>query len=158
MGDSNKREIIMTNCYEKPTLKESDLSHFYGTVNYWKSPTPWVPFLYTDGVQHVAEHGGAYWLLDAIGSWQFEQRIKQDSSLQDIQFWTLTVNEDQSAVLTCERDQDDVVVVQQIGYTDFPLVKIRFYLCHMFCYWQYDPNDGPRRVQNYGCLILPGEY
>jgi hypothetical protein len=157
MGDSKQSKNIMPNTTKKPTLKASDLSYFTGTEKYWKSPVPWQPFVYTDGVQYVASHAEAYWLLDAIASWQTEERIKGNPSLQDIQFWTLNVNEDQSAALVCERDRGDVVVVQQIKYTDFPLPQIKFYLRYMLHYWQYDPSEGPRRIQHYGVLILPSE-
>ena len=144
--------------YEKPTLKTSDLGQFTGTENYWKRPVSWQPFVYTDGVRYIAERGNAFWILDAIGSWQTDARIKKNASLQDIQFWTLKVNEDKSASLICERDQDDVVITQKLVYTDFPLKKIRFYLCNMFCYWQYDPSEEPRKTEHYGVLILPSEY
>ncbi|RZM77792.1 DUF6876 family protein [Leptolyngbya iicbica] len=146
----------MTTEYEKPTLKEEDLGHFRGTSQYYRYPVPWVPFLYTDGVQYVVSKGDAYWILDLIGSWQGEKEVKGDSMLQQIQFWTLTVNEDRTAEMKCERDSGDVAVVQKIKLTDFPLPRIRFYLCHMFCYWEFS-GEGPRRNENYGVLTLPSE-
>ena len=48
--------------------------------------------------------------------------------LQEIQFWTLTVNQDDSARLVCERDADDIVVEQEIPLTDFPLPELKFFL------------------------------
>lgn len=147
----------MTTEYEKPTLKEEDLGQFRCTSQYYRYPVPWVPFLYTDGVQHVVSKGNASWILDLIGSWQSEKEVKGDSMLQQMQFWTLTVNEDSTAKMKCERDSDDVALVQKIEYTDFPLSRIRFYLCHMFCYWQF-AGDTSRRNDHYGVLILPSEY
>jgi len=47
--------------------------------------------------------------------------------LQQIQFWKLTVNEDRSALLICERDRGDLVVSQEISFTDFPLKQITLY-------------------------------
>ena len=70
----------------------------------------------------LAENGGAYWLLDAIASWQKELNSSQ------IQFWMLIVNADNSAVLTCERD-DEPVITQQIPFTDFPLSEVTLWLC-----------------------------
>ena len=64
----------------------------------------------------------------AIASWQNDSRIKNDSMLQAIQFWKLTVNEDKSAILVCERDEGDVAVTQEIPFTDFPLERITLYL------------------------------
>lgn len=121
------------------TLTESDLRQFTGTTRYWRSGLPLHPFLYTDGVQHVACHGQAYWLLDLIGSWQREPEVKNDPMLLEMQFWTLTVHENLSAVATCERDSDDVVVRQKIPHTDFPLQTIRLYLVCVGNYWNYDP-------------------
>jgi hypothetical protein len=149
-------ETIMNNEQEKPTLKESDLSQFYGTTQYYKVPVPWQPFLYTDGVQYVVQAGEAYWILDLIGSWQAKSVIKNDKMLQNIQFWTLNVREDRSAEMICERDSDDVVVRQEISYTSFPLTKIRFYLNRMGFYWAFE-GKGPRTNSDYGVLILPSE-
>lgn len=59
--------------------------------------------------------------------------------LQQIQFWKLTVNPDQSAVLICDRDSDDVAVTQKIPFTDFPLKSVTIYC-----------QDG--------VLLLPSEY
>jgi hypothetical protein len=46
------------------TLSKSDLAQFTGSENWYHGINHNV--LYTDGAQHVAEHGGAYWLLDEI--------------------------------------------------------------------------------------------
>lgn len=124
-------------------LTEYSLSQFIGTFNYWQGN---YPFKYTDGVRHLAEAGRAYWLLDAIGSWQFDKRVSRDESLAGYQFWTLTVREDRSALLVCKRDQDDIVIEQEIPFTDFPLKNIRLYLIGMSWY-----RDG-------GVLMLPSEY
>ena len=48
--------------------------------------------------------------------------------LQRIQFWDLKVFDDNSATLTCLRDENDPAVTQQIKFTNFPLKNIRFYL------------------------------
>jgi hypothetical protein len=111
--------------------KLENLDQFTGTENYYTNPL--YPFEYTDGIKYLAENGGAYWLLDAIASWQKELDLSQ------IQFWRLKVNPDNSAVLTCERDADEPVIAQEIPFTDFPLEKISLYLCD-------------------GVLLLPSEY
>ena len=116
--------------------KLENLSNFHGTENYYTNPL--YPFMYTDGINYLAENGGAYWLLDVIASWQKEL----DSS--QIQFWRLKVNSDKSAVLTCERDMDESVITQQIPFTDFPLSEVTLYLCDM----------GNAK----GVLLLPSEY
>jgi hypothetical protein len=140
------------------TLKEEDLGQFIGTTRYFKGGVPWQPFLYTEGVQYVAEHGGAYWLLDAIGSCQSNMKIKDNPMLQELQFWTLQVKLDRSAELICESDRGKVVVRQHIDFTDFPLKQIQFYLQNMWCYWQRPSKEQERKVDDYGVLLLPSEY
>lgn len=105
-------------------LAEADLAQFTGTSTYYQHP---LGIRYTEGVRYLAERGGAYWLLDAIASWQSDPRVSQDRMLQQIQFWKLTVNDDRSALLVCERDEGDIVVTQDIPLTDFPLEKIKLY-------------------------------
>ena len=94
--------------------------------------------MYTDGVYHVAETGGAYWLIDAIASYQ--PKLLKDTMLQEFQHWILKVDLDnQKAQLICERDSNDVVLTQDIEFTDFPLESVNFYLTQ-------------------GVLLLPSEY
>lgn len=122
--------------------KLENLSEFTGTKNYYTNPL--YPFKYTDGIKYVAENGGAYWLLDAIASWQLEKIIRRDQYLADLQFWKLKVSDDNSAVLTCERDTDDIACLQKIPFTDFPIQEICLYLVNM--------GSGG------GVLMLPSEY
>ncbi|PSN15937.1 hypothetical protein C7293_04820 [filamentous cyanobacterium CCT1] len=143
---------------EETTLTENDLRQFTGTTRYWRSSLPFHPFLYTDGVHYLANQGQAYWLLDLIGSWQIEPAVKKDPVLLEMQFWTLRVNENSSAVAICERDSGDIVVTQRIPYTDFPLREVRLYLAHMANYWNYSSERGPRTTSDYGVLLLPSEY
>jgi hypothetical protein len=86
-------------------------------------------FVYTDGVQYLAEAASAYWLIDAIASHQPE--AVKDPMLKDFQIWKLKVTETdttKTAELLCERDTDDAVITQNIDYTDFPLPEIKLYL------------------------------
>jgi hypothetical protein len=107
------------------TTKTLNLEGFIGTERYYKHP---LGILYTDGVKYLAEEAGAYWLIDAIASWQTSSKVKQDPMLQRIQFWKLLVKPDNSAVLTCEPDEDDVAITQEIEFTDFPLESVKLYL------------------------------
>lgn len=118
-----------------------NLDQFSSTENYYSNKN--YPFLYTDGVKYLAENG-AYWLLDAIASWQSEPIIKSNQDLSQIQFWKLKVNPDQSASLICEQDTDEPVITQKIPLTDFPIPGITLYLCDM--------------GTGQGVLILPSEY
>jgi hypothetical protein len=57
------------------TLSKSDLAQFTGSENwYWHGINRNV--LYTDGARHVAEHGGAYWLLDEIAIFAKSGKLK----------------------------------------------------------------------------------
>jgi hypothetical protein len=53
--------------------------------------------LYTDGAQYVAEHGGAYSLLDEIS---LIQSYDKHVAAEDFQVWRLTVHSDKIATLT----------------------------------------------------------
>lgn len=105
--------------------------------------------LFTEGVKDVADAAEAYWLIDAIFSYyaanqNFKRLLETNERLQGMSFWTLTVNADRSAVLTCVEDTDmKPVVKQQIEYTDFPLDEIKFYM-------EYDGSAYT--------LLLPGEH
>lgn len=114
----------MTQGESEYRLTESDLHQFTGTSQWYPHP---LGLLYTDGVLYLAERGGAFWLLDAIASWQLDPRVRDDQMLQQIQFWKLMVNPDRSALLICERDSDDVAVTQEIPFTDFPLESVTIY-------------------------------
>jgi len=118
------------------SLTEADLAQFTGTSTYHQHSRG---IQYTDGVHYLAEQGGAFWLIDAIASWQIDPQVNQDPMLQEIQFWKLTVNNDQSALLICERDKGDVAVSQTISFTDFPLREITLYF-------------------QQGVILLPSEY
>jgi hypothetical protein len=122
---------------ESEQLQESDLAHFIGSEVIYRHPL--LNIQYTEGVRYVAQKAGAYWLIDLIASWQSHALVKLDPMLQQIQFWKLTVRDDHSAVLICERDSDDVVIIHNILFTDFPLTQFRVYY------------QG-------GILLLPSEY
>jgi hypothetical protein len=121
---------------------EENLRQFTGTEKYYSNSV--YPFRYTDGIKYLADHAGAYWLLDAIASWQGNPIIKSNwDDLGQIQFWKLKVSPDSSAILICERDLDEIVITQKIPLTDFPLPEITLYLCDM--------------KTGQGVLILPSE-
>ena len=105
------------------TLTAADLHQFTGTEN-WHRFGINRKVLCTDGAKYVADHGGAYWLLDAIA---IAQLYEKTVSGEAFQVWTLTVNADRSASLTCDDGNNNIVYTQQIEFTDFPLDEIRLY-------------------------------
>jgi hypothetical protein len=77
--------------------------------------------VFTEGAQHVAEAGGAYWLLDEIAIIQpYEPRV----AAEEFQIWKLVVRPDRTATLTCEDGNDNVVFTKELEFTDFPLDEI----------------------------------
>lgn len=108
-----------------PTLTESSLHQFTGSESFFRH---WCnhAFIYTEGAQHVAEHGGAYWLIDEIAlAHQYTQACRREP----FQHWTLTVAEDRTATLVCDDGNGRKLFETKIEFTDFPLAQIEFYAC-----------------------------
>ena len=99
----------------------SNINSFSGTENYYKH---WLGIQFTDGVKYVAEEASAYWLIDAIASYQSKL------THEEFQTWTLKVNNDQSWTLSATDGNDNLLVKQLIEYSDFPLPKIDLFLSH----------------------------
>ena len=112
---------------------EIKMRQYTGTMDYHRLTL--TSLLATDGVRMVAEKAGAFWLVDAIASYQANPEVKKLA----IQFWRLEVK-DNAAVLYCIEDSGmPRIVEQEIDYTDFPEGDWKFY------------------VQN-GVIMLPEEY
>jgi hypothetical protein len=114
-------------------ITQANLEQFTGTEKYHRH---WTDMVYTDGIEYLAEKAGAYWLIDAIASYQRNEKIKTEP----FQLWELRLTEKPKAVLTMRRDTNEPEIVsQEIKYTDFPLDEIKLYLID-------------------GVLLLPSEY
>jgi hypothetical protein len=133
-------------------LTASELNNFTGTEGYTRWSPLFPSLVLTDGSLFVAEHGGqcgAYWLFDAIASHQPDVQRHPDERLKDMQFWTLKVNADKTAVLTCVADSgEEPVVTQRIEFTDFDLPEIDL--------WVSPTDDGKGGVLY--VILLPSEY
>jgi hypothetical protein len=117
------------------TLQKADLAQFTGSEQWFRHALV-RSVLYTDGAQYLAEHGGAYWLLDEIALAQrYEERVVGEG----FQVWKLTVKGDQSATLTFDDGNGNVAYSKRIPFTDFPLEEIAFYFANK-------------------TLLLPSEY
>lgn len=115
-------------------LHQEDLNRFTGTEQYYRHSIG--NFLYTDGIHYLAEKGKCYWLLDVIGSYQRDVKVKN----VPFQVWRLDVNEDKTACVTMREDDDTPVIIEQkIPYSDFPLEQIELYFIDVV-------------------LLLPSEY
>jgi hypothetical protein len=108
------------------TLSKSDIAQFAGSENRYRHGIN-RNIAYTDGARHVAEHGGAYWLLDEIAIIQpYNKRV----AAEEFQVWKLTVQPDRSVTLTCDDGDGNIVFTKQIEYTDFPLDEITLYFAN----------------------------
>lgn len=116
------------------TLTEADLRQFTGSEHWYRHGLV-KTVLYTDGANHVAEAGGAYWLLDEIA---LAQRFVKAVAAEPFQVWKLTVT-DKSGVLACGDGNGNQVFSKRIEFTDFPLPEITL--------WYTDST-----------ILLPSEY
>lgn len=80
--------------------------------------------VYTEGVQYLAEHAGAFWLIDLVASWCIDPRIQA----QEFVHWKLTVNPDRTAVAIADDGNGNEILRQDIEFTDFPLDEITLFL------------------------------
>lgn len=119
-------------------LSLADLAQFTGSEQWYRHSLV-RSVLYTDGAQYLAEHGGAYWLLDEIATSQHLPAI----AAQEFQVWTLTVQADRTARLACTNGNRTEVYAKAIEFTDFPLREISLWV-------EY---DGKHRV-----ILLPSEH
>jgi len=102
------------------------LAQCYGTEAYHRVSALHGRLVITDGVLWLAEASECFWLIDIIASYQ--PLCMKDAMLRDIQFWTLTVADDKTAKIICERASGDVVIAQKIPFTDFPLSEIKIFV------------------------------
>ncbi len=108
------------------TLTAKDLLQFSGSENWYRHSLN-RKVLYTDGAQYLAEQGGAYWLLDSIAIAQAHVKAVK---AEEFQVWTLKVNPDSTALLTCDDGNNRIVYKQSIPFTDFPLTEVKLYFCN----------------------------
>jgi hypothetical protein len=111
---------------EKYLLKRT-LKEFHGTRSYKKHLFPGKsPILITDGCDFVREQMNAYWLLDAILSYQ-DEKVLRDVKFQ---IWELRQQrKDLSWLLTCREDSDKKpLIAQVIEFSDFPISEIKIWV------------------------------
>ena len=84
--------------------------------------------VFTDGAKHVADHGGAYWLLDEIALIQpYDARV----AAEEFQVWTLKADVlKHTGILTCEDGNGNKVFEKALEFTDFPLPEITLWFAN----------------------------
>ena len=180
------RDQLMQPSSAKITIDEQ-VKEFNRNLGYFTGTEQWTRYaclcphivLLTDGALYVAEHGGedgnsAYWLIDAIASYQGEATLKHHA----FQVWKLSVltpapevppmsvaavmrskqpaakdcNPHRHAVLTCTNGNEKELVGQEIDLTDFlPIGEITIYASVE----RHPDVSNDRQVM---ILLLPSEY
>jgi prepilin-type processing-associated H-X9-DG protein len=101
-------------------LTEADLRQFTGTEHWYRHGLN-RNVLFTDGAKYVADEGQAYWLIDIIALAQLSEK---SVAAEEFQVWKLAVRSDQTATLTCEDGNYNVVYTQELEFTDFPVAEV----------------------------------
>jgi len=110
------------------------ISNAHGTEAYHKfSSIPGFPVA-TDGVIALAEAADYFWLLDIIGSHQSNKKLDPN-----FQVWKLEVDLENSTGVVFGYNDDELIITQEIPFTDFPLEEVKLYLMG-------------------GVILLPSEY
>jgi len=98
------------------------LGHCIGTTQYYKHSLSSI--MYTEGIQLMAELCEAYWLIDAVCSYQLNDAIAK----QHFQIWRLEKTDLNWRLTMREDDGFPNLVSQTIEYSSFPLKTFEFYL------------------------------
>jgi len=101
---------------DRKSLDPQILRQFTGSEHWYRHGLV-RSILYTDGAKYIADAAGAYWLLDEIA---LAQKAEKAVAAEEFQVWTLRVNADHSAVLSCGDGNDNTVFTKDIPFTDFP--------------------------------------
>ena len=112
----------------------TDLAQFTGTTHYYQIDRK---TLLTDGVYHLCEPAGVYWLVTVFASYLQEL---------DLDEWFTVLKLDvagATAKVTISDGNDNVLATQVIEHTDFPLSNLTLYGCWDNEHW---------------VLMLPSEY
>ncbi len=108
---------------EKAAYLKSELRNYCGTETWFRHPL-FRKFLFTEGVQFLAEAAECFWLIDMIFGFQLDQQAVKDEYFQT---WDLTVGENKTATLTCGDGNDNIVFTHNLTFTTFPLESIRLF-------------------------------
>ena len=100
----------------------SELRQFTGTTQ-WYRHSLFPNFLYTDGIAYLAEQAGAYWLIDAIFSYQIDPKIHK----HEYQTWKILVNVQRQALIIGDDGNGNIIGEFSIPYTDFPFTEFKIW-------------------------------
>ena len=111
-----------------------ELKQFTGSETIYRHPL-FRKYVYTEGVQFLAEKAGAHWLIDYIFSNQMDEKI----TVEGFQTWNIKVKDDNSATIRVEDGNYNLVKEFQLEFTDFPLKEYTLWFSN-------------------NTLLLPGEW
>jgi hypothetical protein len=117
-----------------------ELEQFTGSVNFYRWSALFPQHLLTDGAHYLAEKAGAFWLMDAIASWQTHANVRAEP----FQVWTLTRHAAHWQ-LVADDGNGRTLAAQRIKHSDFPLESVRLFACR---------HDYLRGIT----ILLPSEY
>ena len=120
-----------------------ELTEYCNGVNQFLYNPLFKTIQYSDGVKYFMENAGAgaYWFLTLVAT-----EIKPAIPSDDFYFIELKVNDDNTAIITCQRDKGEPVLYKkELKYTDCPPSKEPYKF-----YFDYYPEQQT--------LILPSEY
>ena len=106
---------------------QNELKLFRGTNRYHKHLFPGKsPIILTDGCKYIRDECKAYWLFDAILSYQCDKILKD----VNFQIWELKqLKLDLTWQLTCREDtRKKPLIRQSIQYSDFPLDYVKIWV------------------------------
>jgi hypothetical protein len=107
---------------KNPEQLSPEIMHQFTGSEHWYRHAINRKIVFTDGAKHVADHGGAYWLLDEIA---LNQRYNSRVAAEEFQVWTLKVDVlKHTGILTCEDGNGNRVFEKALEFTDFPLPEI----------------------------------
>ena len=115
---------------DRTKFTEVELRNFTGSEHWYRHGLVRT-ILFTDGAKHVADEGGAYWLLDEIA---LAQRYDKRVMAEEFQVWVLKVNADRAATLTCGDGNNNTVYTKEIPFTDFPADEITLWFANNTIY------------------------
>ena len=107
---------------KKPEQLSPDVLRQFTGTEYWYRHAINRKVVFTDGAKHVADCGGAYWLLDEIALIQpYDKRV----AAEEFQVWMLKADiVRRTGTLTCEDGNGNKVFEKALDFTDFPIPEI----------------------------------
>ncbi len=126
-----------------PIKIQETLDEFSASLQWYRWSALFPKDLLTDGALFVANECQAYWLMDAIASWQYEKKVR----VEEFQVWRLnkdSVNSGGHWRLLADDGNENEIARQGFKFSNFPINSIKLYAV--------------RNELGGVTVMLPGEY